>query len=165
MPVISREFATRATVFLETDVPWSRFRESRSTSRPVSLNTASVSFFAPIGIVTSSLGAGMPAPILLIIERPLLIPCPAHRSRRAPAPTRVLIITRYVSNSGYTGIHCSTPGIWCQRSTEYLPIGGQTGQGACYAILPRFGLVEVICDSYIYVETFEGHVVCLRMQL
>lgn len=68
MPVISREFATRATVFLETDVPWSRFRESRSTSRPVSLNTASVSFFAPIGIVTSSLGAGMPAPILLFLR-------------------------------------------------------------------------------------------------
>ena len=92
---------------------------------------ASVSILAPMGIVTSSFGAGIPAPILLflrdnpssyppntnrpktatlirripmwktafrpvlclvakIIERPLLIPCPAHQLRRASAPARIL---------------------------------------------------------------------------
>ncbi len=33
-------------------------------------------------------------------EGPLLIPCPAHRSRRASAPARSQKINQYVSNSG-----------------------------------------------------------------
>ena len=33
-------------------------------------------------------------------ERPLLIPCPAHRSRRASAPALSLKTPQYVSNSG-----------------------------------------------------------------
>ena len=47
---------------------WSHFRESRSLSRSVSLNTASVSILASIDMVISSSGAGMPAPNLLFLR-------------------------------------------------------------------------------------------------
>ena len=90
MPVISSEFATNATVSPETAAPWSRFRESSSTSRPVSLNTASVSILAPMGIVTSSFGAGIPAPILLFLrDNPSSYPPNTNRPKTATLIRRI----------------------------------------------------------------------------
>ena len=58
--------------------------------RPVSLNTASVRIFEPIGMVTSSFGAGIPAPILLFLrDNPSSVPPDTDRSTAANVIRRI----------------------------------------------------------------------------
>ena len=85
--------------------------------------------------------------------------CPhcGHRCMLEPSQaTWIVTSPSYLSCPRATianlGTHRSTLGDGPRGPAQYLPIVRQTELGTCYAVLPRFGLIAGVCDSYIYIE-------------